>query len=368
MATQLIGKRLKALREGRNLSQDQLAQMLRFNDRQTVSAIETGVRRVKAEELLLAARSLGVSLDCFTDPFRLVGEGRFSWRQTGVSNAQLMDYERQAGTWLAAFRSLAPQVGRELPLLRRKLGLTRRSSYEEAMQAGERFVTEFNLGEAPATRLTDTMQDRLGILVLMVNAIDGVSGASCHLPDLEAVVIARHEIAGRRHFDLAHELFHLLTWDAMPPAHVEENRETGGGRVEQLANNFAAALLMPASSVAQVQPWQHLCDEDLVLRLNALADDLAVTSSALRWRLAALGVLKSQRAKALPEAALRNNGHDKPPGDVPELFSRTFMDVMGRAAEQGCISVRRLASLLDLAVEDLAGLFSQHGLDHPADL
>ena len=63
MATQLIGKRLRALREERNLSQDQLAQMLGFNDRQTVSAIETGVRRVKAEELLLAARSLEVSLD-----------------------------------------------------------------------------------------------------------------------------------------------------------------------------------------------------------------------------------------------------------------------------------------------------------------
>ena len=42
------------------------------------------------------------------------------------------------------------------------------------------------------------------------------------------MLIARHEVAGRRHFDLAHELFHLLTWDAMPPEYLEEARETGG--------------------------------------------------------------------------------------------------------------------------------------------
>ena len=31
-------------------------------------------------------------------------------------------------------------------------------------------------------------------------------------------------------FDLAHELFHILTWDAMPPEHFEEAMEI----VEQL--------------------------------------------------------------------------------------------------------------------------------------
>ena len=60
------------------------------------------------------------------------------------------------------------------------------------------------------------------------------------VPELDAVLISRREFAGRRHFDLAHELFHILTWDAMPPEHSETARETGGNRVEQLANTFAA--------------------------------------------------------------------------------------------------------------------------------
>ena len=54
MTTHLIGTRIKALREERKLSQDDLARAFGFKDRQTVSAIETGERRVSAEELLTA--------------------------------------------------------------------------------------------------------------------------------------------------------------------------------------------------------------------------------------------------------------------------------------------------------------------------
>jgi transcriptional regulator with XRE-family HTH domain len=44
-------------------SQDDLARIFGFKDRQTVSAIETGERRVSAGELLLAVEKLGASLD-----------------------------------------------------------------------------------------------------------------------------------------------------------------------------------------------------------------------------------------------------------------------------------------------------------------
>ncbi len=71
------------------------------------------------------------------------------------------------------------------------------------------------------------MERKLGIFVLMVDAIDGISGAACRLPELDVVLINRHEVAGRRNFDLAHELFHILTWDTMPPEHAEEATEYG---------------------------------------------------------------------------------------------------------------------------------------------
>lgn len=77
MPDQIIGTRIRAIRQQRGLSQDALARLFGFKDRQTVSAIETGIRRVTATELLLAVERLNVPIDYFTDPFRLDGEGRF---------------------------------------------------------------------------------------------------------------------------------------------------------------------------------------------------------------------------------------------------------------------------------------------------
>jgi Zn-dependent peptidase ImmA (M78 family)/DNA-binding XRE family transcriptional regulator len=368
MTMHLIGSRIRALREERKLSQEDLARLFGFKDRQTVSAIETGERKVSAEELLLAVEKLGAPLDYFTDPFRLVGEGKFSWRQTGVGLQRLSAYERNAGRWIAAFRTIAPQVGRSAPLLRRTLKLTRHSSFEDAMAAGERFAAEFGLGEVPARPLSEVMERQLGILVLMVDAFKGISGAACRLPELDAVVINRHEIAGRRYFDLAHELFHMLTWDAMPPEHVEEASETSRNRVEQLANNFASAVLMPVAVVDRFGDWSAVIERELPARLNAAADQLEVTASALKWRLAALDRISQTAARGVPDAALRNNGHKMIAADPPPLFSKPFMEVVGLAIEDGRVSTRRAAGLLDLTLDDLADLFTTHGLKVPFEL
>jgi transcriptional regulator with XRE-family HTH domain len=65
MNTNFIGARIKALREERRLSQDDLARLFGFKDRQTVSAIETGERRVTAEELVLAVHSYSLAKAAF---------------------------------------------------------------------------------------------------------------------------------------------------------------------------------------------------------------------------------------------------------------------------------------------------------------
>ena len=319
-----------------------------------------------AAELVVAVEKLGVGLDYFTDPFRLDGEGRFSWRQSGVALERLQAYEQTAGRWIGAYRALAAEVGQQAPLMRKALGLTKESRFEEAMQAGERFAEE--LGPAPALGLASAMEAELGILVLMVDAQEGISGAACRLPELDAVLIARNEVVGRRHFDLAHELFHILTWEAMPPQHVEDASDFGGSRIEQLANNFASAMLMPSSALREFDGCAQLDMDGLVARLNAVADELQVTSSALRWRLAALRRLTKAKAKVIPEDALRNNGHAPAPCEPPPLFSKPFAELLAAALGRGFISVRRTASLCGLLIEDLEELFAAHGVEHVIEL
>lgn len=362
MTTENIPRRLKTLRRQRNLSQKHLAALLGFNDRQTISAIETGVRRVSASELVEVANKLEISLDYFTDPFRLDGQEKFTWRQFEVGPAELAEFERTASGWLGAYRALAAQVGRPMALIRPTLRMSKQSTIEEAMEAGERIAEEFNLGPIPSERLQEVMQDRFGILVLMVDAIRGISSGACRLPEFDAVLVARGEAPGRRNFDLAREFFHILTWNELPPKHLEQAGDFGGNRVENLANNFASALLMPRAALEARVDWAQLEMEDLVAQLNSAAEELGVTASDLRWRLVALKKLKQGVARSIPDAALESNGGRSYLAQPP-LFSRAFVEVLAEGIDRGYVSVRRAARVVGVVVEDLQGVFSGYGVE-----
>jgi hypothetical protein len=187
------------------------------------------------------------------------------------------------------------------------------------------------------------------------------------LPRLNAVLVNRAEPEGRRHFDLAHELFHLLTWDAMPPERVDVVEVPRGGkgrRVEQLAENFAAALLMPASVLAP--RWeQRDASEDLHAWLNRTATELRVSAKALKWRLANLGWIGKADLAEINDQWLVANG--RAPGATPEvrLFSERFVGRIAAALDSGRLSARRSAQLLGLTLPSLAGLLRDYGHEPP---
>lgn len=363
-----IGFRIKAIRQQHGLSQYDLAHSVGFKDRQTISAIETGVRHVRVPELLLIAEKLEVSIDYFTDPFRIEGEARFSWRQNNVSSELLDQYEKRVSEWIGAYRTLAPKVGIKPVLIRPSLSLTKYSRYEDAMDAGDRFAENFDLGNVPAQRLVEVMEDRLKILVLMVNAEEGISGAACRLPEMDTVLITRNENVGRRNFGLAHELFHILTFEAMPPNRVESSDETGGDRVEHLANNFAAAVLMPTSIVKQFGPWKDLDQSVLIEKLNKIASGLLVSSTALLWRLLSIGSFPRTQARSIPESSLLDNGRKATESAIPPLFSKHFVEVLVEALNQGYISTRRAATLIGMPIDELPELMLSHGVEYSLEV
>ena len=126
---------------------------------------------------------------------------------------------------------------------------------------------------------------------------------------------------------------------------------------------------MPAPVLDRFGDWSELRDRKLAARLNAVADELQVTASALKWRLVALDRLKPAVARTVSDAALRNNGHrEAVAGTPPLLFSGPFMEVIARAVNEGRVSARRAAGLVDLTIDELAELFAAHGVEPPFDL
>lgn len=362
--------RLQALRERKQMTQDALAQALGFKDRQTLSQIEVGERKLGFQEMVQAAAVFGVGIDYFTDPFELAGEGQFSWRQTNTDPQALDQFEQKAGRWVAAFRYLSKLRGDSINSSLRRVALTSRSSYEDAVVEGEAIGATLRLGEVPSVRLAEAVQNELDTLVLYVDAVRGVSGAACQLDQLNAVLVNRQESSARRAYDLAHELFHLFTWQTMPPKHVESEQpiERDEKRIEQLADNFAAGLLMPSKTIsALVAGSPPPRGPALASWLRESAAKLGVSGPALKWRLVNANILQRADAKALSDELLRTNGDDAK-SELPARYSKRFVSVMSWGINEGHVSVRRVAQLLDTSVDDLGDLFGEHGLPAPFDL
>ncbi len=365
---ELISRRLKAAREKAGLTQAELSEKLGFKDRQTLAAIETGQRKISAEELLRAIQELGLDLDFFTDSFRLAGEGRFSWRtHKDASTGLLNPFEEKAGRWIATWRRLGELQGQKPSALQPALALSERSSFEEAQAAAESLVEEWKLGNVPANSLEGAIR-KLGTLVLYVDAPQFISGAACQVPGANAILINRKEPEGRRHYDLAHEFFHLLTWEQMPPEHAETDtpRGTKAKRIEQLADNFAAALLMPERALSQ--RWQARDEQEIHKWLNSTASDFLVTATALKWRLTNLGWLTKVDLSKINDAKLTANGRPRGQQPLPCLFSTEFVQRLHVGLAKGQLSVRRAAEILDLTIEALAELFRSYELSVPFDL
>lgn len=369
VSQKLIGFRVKAAREAKGWTQDRLADGLGFNDRQSVSDIENGKRALKPDELLTLSDLLDRDIDFFIDPLAVVGEAQFSWRADNELPEQTLDdFELKAGQWIGLLRWLRAQQSTRSSAFRHTLKLSSHASFEDAQERAERLVAELELGLIPAESLIDKIERELDIPVLFVDTIqteDGksISGATCHLEEMTVILINRNETEARRNYDIAHELFHALTWDVMKPEHRESNSSEHRNkkrRIEQLADNFACALLMPLASLNQFIDRERIDD---IAHLCQLANLLRVSPSALAWRLFNLRWID----QATRDRLLQERQGPSVSG-TPKNFSQSYVKMLHEALDNGRLSARKAAKAMGYGLSGLTELFVHHGLPAPFEL
>ncbi len=357
----IIGRRIQLAREECGLSQADLASRLAIASHQSISELEKGNRRLQPQELVKLAEVLDKDTDYFVDPFSLVGEAQYSWRRSrGTEDGT--EFEARADRLVGLLRWLRLQDEEALEPLKSTLRLSECSTFDDAERTGERLADTLKLGPVPADRLLEKVQSELDVPVLYVDMNDrSISGATVHLGDFSCILINRAESLGRRNFDLAHEVFHALTWDAMRPELFEINTlgEHGTGkkaRIEQLADKFASALLMPRKLL---EVKFRRAESGNVEQLRALATYFGVSTPALAFRLLALQWIDRRtcdelKAKPAEEASK----------EPPKLFSARFAELLALAFHDGRLSPRKAAKLLGLNLASLDAMLEQWGTPH----
>ncbi len=124
-----------------------------------------------------------------------------------------------------------------------------------------------------------------------------VSGSVRWSKGLWLIALNRNEPAVRQRFSLAHELKHVLDAPFGETLYPDWRGLSAHQRTEQVANHFAACLLMPKVWV------RRLYFDHGVMSLPRIASRFDVSQAAMRYRLESLGMVQGIVRCGVREAA-----------------------------------------------------------------
>jgi len=350
---EVLEKRIVAARLAAGFSISEAAQKLGFKNYQTLSAIEKGARKINAHELIIIARLYGRSLDYFlesdvaADPIPL-------WRKTKKTDVNQV--QRQFLSFLENYSNLEQLLG-----LRRRWKDVQKNydrddfsvnGFEKADKLGVEIHNYLDLGSRPSFNLLNVLENKLRFKILHLHLGDGVSGASVVDNTLGVgILINANDAPWRRNFDLAHELFHVITWNVFSPEEIGNG--TKKTRPEQYADIFASSLLLPEAHLRDALKETVTDNKLRLIDIIELAKDFSVSTEAVLWRLVNLKILKKVQAqKVLDNQEFRDLDHNMRRKlynkDRPSKFPSRFISLACRCLMEGKISRGSFAEYLEI--------------------
>lgn len=359
-----VGEAIRQAREAMGMSQRALAERVGLSAAQTVSEIELGRRAVRTAELVKFSRALHTDVDVLLGLREAPRAPLVLWRRVAdghhrARDAQLLERARRYAQLEAWTASEPAAVLPDFPFDPRAA-----TQHRVASLAAET-RKQLDLGSIPAAALVRTLEDVYGVKIFferLEKEDDGSCSAACVRGDFGAAILMNaSEAPWRRNFNFAHELFHLVTWDAVQRAWLEDTRRGPTPRwyaqLERLADHFAAHLLLPADALLARFDARTREGKVTYRGLAVLAREFEVSTHALLIRLRELGRLRQTDVNRLrDDAAFREVDRatmagrwDEPAVPFPERYRRLAL----RAYEQGTIGISKLSEYLETPVGEL---------------
>ncbi|KAB2914619.1 MAG: ImmA/IrrE family metallo-endopeptidase [Dechloromonas sp.] len=244
----VLPERIAQARELQGLTKTEIASALGVSPA-AVAQWESGVKSPTAENLALLAREVGFPIAAFqrAQPvgFSQPGPLSFRARSNGTTRRANVRAEQLAKLVAEAYVWLSERVALPLPNLP-DVGAPGISP-EEAAQACRR---AWNLGDRPILKLGELLESQ-GIIVARASLGDEKLDAfSCLVSGRPFVFLGSDKLdRARSRFDAAHELAHLILHQHYTERHLSDADDHK--ELEQQANAFASAFLMPATTFGQ---------------------------------------------------------------------------------------------------------------------
>lgn len=368
---EIIGKKIKAAREKQKLSQIKLSEAMGWNTHQILLNIESGTREVKAWELAQIAKCLKIDLvDLLEEASDEKNIPYLLWRKTPVEREVEIrsKFLKQCEGYYFLEQALGITTSTHRPLPRLDISIMDLKEAEVEEQAN--FIRKtFNLGHYPAVTLSKILEDYFGVKFIQFDLYQDSSAASTKCDLGACMLINSRDTPWRQKFSVAHELFHILTWNESL-FRKKKNDEKFHHHNEQMAHAFAAGLLMPEESIREEIRHVPFLKKCPISDLMAIARKYEVSLQAFLFRLKKLkfitGKIYTQIEKDSQFQIWNTLVPQKAEYDSTHLGDRLIW--LGyQALSRGIISRIQLAEILEISPEQLKNYMEEKGIPTHAE-
>jgi len=308
----------------------------------SISEFENGKREPTLSQLKKLAEALNADVMRFLSADEPTA-GIVRWRERPTNAGEI---EARFLKLCSQYRDLERWCGEEEPVPLRKAERFPSNRAEVAALARQ-VQGEMHLGDRPGLVLRRRLEDDYGLKSFNLG-LEPSGTAACTLGEEYGMAVLLNALnsPARRTFDLAHELFHLLTWHVTGATISKETEE-------KFAEYFAATLLLPDGAVREAV-LRRIRDQKLSMaNVCELARDFSVSIDALIWRMHNLygwndpaeTRAKIDRARALanPYNAIAPEASEEK-SELPERYRTLAI----QALRSGEISTGRFAEYMGL--------------------
>ena len=361
-----LSKRASIARKAAGFSLRDAADQLGFKNYQTLSDIEKGNRKLNATELCAMAKLYNRGLDYFFEE-KLHSDTAPLWRKTSTAPSEKIQNKFQS--FLENYSTLENLLDRQNKWKEILKGFNKsdfaRSGYSLAARLGKQIGETLNLGSRPACNLLNVLENALRFKILHLDLDDGISGA-CVVDERLGVgiLINKNEAPWRRNFDLAHELFHVVTWGVF--SHEEVGEGSTKTAPERYADTFASSLLLPEESVREAIEEIMTGGNIRLVDVVELAKDFEVSTAAILWRLVNLEYTKKETVESLlQDPAFRETDRLLRRGlystNKPEKYPERYISLAFRCLMEGKISRGTFANYLEIDRSEIDDFLNKAG-------
>lgn len=364
MTNKTLAYRLKTARERVGLSISEAAKRLGFQSYQTLSKIESGEREVKAAELNLFAKTYFCTIGYLLEESLSKQDVVLLWRKAPEETAK-KEIEAQVVYFCEQYTLLEHLLDAKGKNESKFFDITVDNigtNNDIDLLAGNTWRL-LELGSRPAFSLKNILEQTYGVKILYKDLLNFSSGASMVHPEFGSVVVINsNEAPWRRNYDLAHELFHLITWKVVPMSGLHgDYLDT----IEKKAERFASALLLPEDELRKA--LSKIIDDTKMLKYADLVDiarEFGVSTSALLYRLSSIGFIDWETANRLSneeellqldKAKRKNEWGGKP-------VSERFLTLAAKCLRKGLISRGKFAEIVEIDRSEIDSFIEDFGL------